>query len=70
MTENEEQVPAETQLTPGQRERLQHDRAEETIRAVSAGAHPGEEALKLSNQYTDEWLDRAASRVRRLFRRR
>jgi hypothetical protein len=64
VTENDEQP------TPEQRERLQQERAEETIRAVSAGGHPGEEAFKLANQYTDEWLDRAAARVRRLFRRR
>ena len=63
MTENEEQ------LTPEQRERLQRERAEATIRAVNAGGNPGEEALKLANQYSDEWLDRATARVRRLFRR-
>jgi len=64
MSENEEHV------TPEERERLQRERAEETIRAVSAGGNPGEEALKLSNEYTDEWLDRATARIRGLFRRR
>jgi len=76
MTENEEQpageeqLAAEEQLTAEQRERLQRERAEATIRAVTAGGNPGDEALKLANQYSDEWLDRATAKLRRLFRRR
>jgi hypothetical protein len=64
-----EQNPDPTPATPAELERLQRERAEATIRAVSAGANPAEEAFKLSNQYTDEWVGRTAAKLRRLFRR-
>jgi len=45
-------------------------RAEEAIRAIADGAHPGAEAFALSNEFTDEWTARLAARARRIFRRR
>jgi len=70
MTENEEPRAPEHPQSPEEQSRLQRARAEEAIRAVSAGANPAEEAFALSNQYTDEWVDRAKARIRGLFRRR
>jgi hypothetical protein len=46
------------------------ERAEEAVRAIAAGADPGAEALRLSNEFTDEWTDRIARRLRRIFVRR
>jgi hypothetical protein len=44
-------------------------RAEEAVRAIAEGADPGAEALRLSNEFTDEWTDRIGTRLRRIFRR-
>jgi hypothetical protein len=45
------------------------ERAEEAVRAIAAGADPGAEALRLSNEFTDEWTDRIGARLRRILRR-
>lgn len=52
--------------TPDER----RERAEEAVKAVNAGANPGEEALTLANEYSDELTDRAKAFVGRLLRRR
>ncbi|WP_411698854.1 hypothetical protein [Conyzicola sp.] len=44
-------------------------RAEELLRAVAGGANLGEETLKLSNEFTDEWTARFTARLKRIFRR-
>ncbi|GAB2452687.1 hypothetical protein HD599_002657 [Conyzicola lurida] len=52
--------------TPDER----RERAEEAVKAVNAGANPGEEALTLANEYSDELTDRAKAFIGRLLRRR
>jgi hypothetical protein len=56
--------------TPDENAEARRLRAEEAVRAIADGADPGAEALRLSNEFTDEWTDRIGARLRRLFRRR
>lgn len=44
-------------------------RAEDLMKAVAGGANLGDETLRMSNEFTDEWTARIAARVRALFRR-
>jgi len=39
------------------------------MKAVAGGADLGDETLRMSNEFTDEWTARIATRVRALFRR-
>ena len=45
-------------------------RAEDAVRAIADGAQPGAEAFRLSNEFTDEWTARLATRLRRILGRR
>jgi hypothetical protein len=56
--------------TPDENAEARRLRAEEAVRAIADGPDPGAEALRLSNEFTDEWTDRIGARLRRLFRRR
>ena len=56
--------------TPDETADARQQRAEEAIRAIAEGAQPGAEALRLSNEFTDEWTTRLTARLRRLFTRR
>jgi hypothetical protein len=56
--------------TPEETADLRRVRAEEAVRAVANGADPTAEALRLSNEFSDEWVERFRSRLRRIRRRR
>jgi hypothetical protein len=56
--------------TPDETADLRRARAEEAVRAVANGADPGAEALRLSNEFSDEWVERFQTRLRRILRRR
>jgi hypothetical protein len=56
--------------TPDETADLRRERAEEAVRAVSNGADPTAEALRLSNEFSDEWVERFKSQLRRILRRR
>jgi hypothetical protein len=56
--------------TPDETPDLRRKRAEEAVEAIANGADPTAEALRLSNEFTDEWTERLAARLRRIFRRR
>jgi hypothetical protein len=55
--------------TPDENADERRRRAEGAIRAIANGADPGAEALRLSNEFTDEWTDRIGARIRRILRR-
>jgi hypothetical protein len=55
--------------TPDENADERRQRAEEAIRAIANGADPGAEALRLSNEFTDEWTDRIGAHIRRILRR-
>jgi hypothetical protein len=56
--------------TPDETADLRRERAEEAVRAVANGADPTAEALRLSNEFSDEWVERFRAWLRRIFRRR
>lgn len=56
--------------TPDEIADARQQRAEQVLKAVAGGADLGDETLRLSNEFTDEWTTRIANRVRALFRRR
>jgi hypothetical protein len=56
--------------TPEETADLRRERAEEAVRAVTNGADPTAEALRLSNEFSDEWVERLQARLRRIFRHR
>jgi hypothetical protein len=55
--------------TPEESADARQKRAEDLLRAVAGGANLGEETLKMSNEFTDEFTDRAKARLKRIFRR-
>ena len=56
--------------TPEENADARQQRAEELLRAVAGGANLGEETLRMSNEFTDEWTDRVKAKVRGVFKRR
>lgn len=52
-------------MTGAQRARTQQERAIEAINAISAGADPGMEALRLANDFTDRQTAKLSARLRR-----
>ena len=56
--------------TPEETADARQQRAEELLKAVAGGANLGEETLRMSNEFTDEWTDRLKAKVRRIFGRR
>jgi hypothetical protein len=44
-------------------------RAEDLLKAVAGGANLGDETLKMSNEFTDEFTERLKARVKRVFGR-
>ncbi|GAB3605388.1 hypothetical protein GCM10027413_07970 [Conyzicola nivalis] len=55
--------------TPEETADARQQRAEELLKAVAGGANLGEETLKMSNEFTDEWTARFTARLKRIFRR-
>jgi hypothetical protein len=55
--------------TPDETPDARQQRAEQLLRAVAGGANLGEETLKMSNEFTDEWTGRFTARLKRIFRR-
>ena len=56
--------------TPDETADARRQRAEDLLRAVEGGANLGDETLKMSNEFTDEWTDRVKARLKRVLRRR
>jgi len=55
--------------TPEESADARQKRAEDLLKAVAGGANLGEETLKMSNEFTDEFTDKAKARLKRIFRR-
>ena len=55
--------------TPEETADARRQRAEDLLRAVEGGANLGDETLKMSNEFTDEWTDRLKARFKRMLRR-
>jgi len=55
--------------TPEEIADARQKRAEDLLKAVAGGANLGEETLRMSNEFTDEWTDRLKARLKRVFRR-
>jgi len=55
--------------TPDETADARRQRAEDLLRAVEGGANLGDETLKMSNEFTDEWTDRVKARLKRILRR-
>jgi len=56
--------------TPEENADARQKRAEDLLKAVAGGADLGQETLKMSNEFTDEWTDRVKARLKRVLRRR
>jgi hypothetical protein len=55
--------------TPDETADARRQRAEDLLRAVEGGANLGDETLKMSNEFTDEWTDGVKARLKRILRR-
>ena len=55
--------------TPEEIADARQKRAEDLLKAVAGGANLGEETLKMSNEFTDEWTDRVKARLKKMLRR-